>query len=242
MEKHLYFINPAIDALPEASGEERRQLMKRIAACVGDESALRAILGIDPEEFAHFYPDMLPPELSTDDTINSFISKFSSQQTAETPEVEDIIAAPALDYASMLEAENPTDPDQPSTETPPDTDKTDDVINNFLKAVPPKRPAAHKQTPAVKPSPDRAVAPDPEASHDSQTKDDSLSEALFKLMVKNKNYTKALEIITELSLNNPKKSIYFAYQMRFLKKLIKNQDKRDNRASNSDNQSSYENP
>ena len=46
-------------------------------------------------------------------------------------------------------------------------------------------------------------------------------------MVKNHNYQKALEIIQELSLNNPKKSIYFAYQMRFLKKLIENQKSAD---------------
>ena len=45
-------------------------------------------------------------------------------------------------------------------------------------------------------------------------------------MVKNGNYRKALEIITELSLNNPKKSIYFADQMRFLRKLIANQERK----------------
>jgi len=238
VEKHLYFINPAIDALPEATGEERRALVKRIAACVGDESALRAILGIDPEEFAHFYPDMLPPELSTDDTISSFISRFSSQQAADTPEVEEIIAAPSIDYASMLEAENPTDHSQSLTETPAETDKTDSIISNFLKAVPPKRPAPRKLMPAPRP----ATAPEANVSQNqgnvptSHTQDDSLSEALFKLMVKNKNYAKALEIITELSLNNPKKSIYFAYQMRFLKKLIKYQDKQSNLTKNPGNQ------
>ncbi|MDE6338467.1 MAG: hypothetical protein K2K97_01605, partial [Muribaculaceae bacterium] len=49
----------------------------------------------------------------------------------------------------------------------------------------------------------------------------SLSESLAKIMIKNGNYQKALEIITEISLNNPKKSVYFADQIRFLKKLIK---------------------
>lgn len=203
LKKYPYFVNPAIDALPEAAGEERQKLVRRIAACVGDEAALRNILGIDPEEFANFYPDMLPPELSTDDTITSFISRFSSQEAADTPEIEEIIAAPAIDYASMLENEEPTaEGDAGNGEEP---DATADLISNFLQAVPPKRPAHRKP-----------AAP--------EVQDDSLSEGLFKLMVKNKNYAKALEIITELSLNNPKKSIYFAYQMRFLKKLIKNQE------------------
>ncbi|MDE6866890.1 MAG: hypothetical protein K2J23_05795 [Muribaculaceae bacterium] len=54
------------------------------------------------------------------------------------------------------------------------------------------------------------------------------SESLARAMIKNGNYVKALEIITDLSLNNPKKSIYFADQIRFLKKLILNQSKSKN--------------
>ena len=41
--------------------------------------------------------------------------------------------------------------------------------------------------------------------------------------IKNKDYKTALEIFKRLNLNNPKKSIYFADQMRFLKKLIYNE-------------------
>lgn len=210
MDKYPYFINPAIDALPTATGEERMAMIRRIAVCVGDEATLRSIIGIDPEEFARFYPDMLPPELTTDDTISSFISKFSSEKAAKTPQIEEIIAAPAIDYASMLEQEDMAAPlsDDDPTETP--DDPTSDIISNFLQAVPPKQPSQKRRIQSKN-------QPVP------QEEDSGLSEALFKLMVKNKNYSKALEIITELSLNNPKKSIYFAYQMRFLKKLIKNQ-------------------
>lgn len=210
MDKYPYFINPAIDALPTATGEERMAMIRRIAVCVGDEATLRSIIGIDPEEFARFYPDMLPPELTTDDTISSFISKFSSEKAAETPQIEEIIAAPAIDYASMLEQEDmsATLSDGDPTET--SDDPTSDIISNFLQVVPPKQPSQKRRIQSK-----NQTVP--------QEEDSGLSEALFKLMVKNKNYSKALEIITELSLNNPKKSIYFAYQMRFLKKLIKNQ-------------------
>jgi hypothetical protein len=55
----------------------------------------------------------------------------------------------------------------------------------------------------------------------------NLSEALLKVMIKKGNYSKALEIINELSLNNPKKSIYFADQKRFLKKLMLNRERLD---------------
>lgn len=214
MDKYPYFINPAIDALPTATGEERMAMIRRIAVCVGDEATLRSIIGIDPEEFSRFYPDMLPPELTTDDTISSFISKFSSEKAAETPQIEEIIAAPAIDYASMLEQEDMTAPLSDRDPTENSDDPTSDIISNFLQAVPPKRPSQKRR---IQPKSQPAPQPTP------QEDDSGLSEALFKLMVKNRNYTKALEIITELSLNNPKKSIYFAYQMRFLKKLIKNQ-------------------
>ncbi len=50
----------------------------------------------------------------------------------------------------------------------------------------------------------------------------SLSESLARAMIKKGNYRKALEIITELSLKNPEKITYFADQIRFLKKLIIN--------------------
>ena len=44
-----------------------------------------------------------------------------------------------------------------------------------------------------------------------------------KVYIKQKKYEQALTIIKRLSLNFPKKSIYFADQMRFLKKLIENE-------------------
>lgn len=52
----------------------------------------------------------------------------------------------------------------------------------------------------------------------------SLSVSLAAMMIKNGNYPKALEIINELNLANPEKSIIFADQIRFLRKLIKIQE------------------
>lgn len=46
-----------------------------------------------------------------------------------------------------------------------------------------------------------------------------------KLLMREKKYVEALEILKELNLNNPKKSVYFADQIRFLEKIIENTKK-----------------
>ena len=48
------------------------------------------------------------------------------------------------------------------------------------------------------------------------------TETLAKIYVKQKRYDKALEIIRSINLKNPKKSAYFADQIRFLEKLLQN--------------------
>ena len=68
---------------------------------------------------------------------------------------------------------------------------------------------------------------DPEAFPDETetelTEDEScFTETLAKIYIKQKRYSKALEIIKKLSLKYPKKNAYFADQIRFLEKLIIN--------------------
>ncbi len=63
---------------------------------------------------------------------------------------------------------------------------------------------------------------------DTDKKDDDsefLTETLAKIYIKQKKYDKALAIIKQLSLNYPKKSAYFADQIRFLEYLIINDKK-----------------
>ncbi|MGL5690465.1 MAG: hypothetical protein ACRDD8_06545 [Bacteroidales bacterium] len=54
------------------------------------------------------------------------------------------------------------------------------------------------------------------------SEDDLLTESLAKIYIKQKRYEKALEIIKSLSLKYPKKSVYFADQIRYLEILIAN--------------------
>ncbi|WP_027449521.1 tetratricopeptide repeat protein [Xylanibacter brevis] len=55
--------------------------------------------------------------------------------------------------------------------------------------------------------------------------EDYFTEALARIYIKQGNYSKALEIIQRLSLDYPKKNAYFADQIRFLEKLIINNNK-----------------
>ena len=64
-------------------------------------------------------------------------------------------------------------------------------------------------------------------NNDDNTSNDNdegyFTETLAKIYIKQGRYSKALEIIQRLNLNYPKKSAYFADQIRFLKKLIINE-------------------
>ncbi|MDE6552525.1 MAG: hypothetical protein K2K98_06145 [Muribaculaceae bacterium] len=197
-----YYIIPDIEALASERNPELLRLhRRRIAACIGDPDASRAILGEASEDFLDFYGSSELPSLSTSDTIDSFLEKFGSQDmkvSQVSPAVDDLVipvAPPALDYAAMLEMENPGDglADVPA-------DETLGAIDAFLKLQP---------APRLKPKKEPKEAEKP-----------SLTESFAKILIKNGNYSRALEIITEISLNNPEKSIYFADQIRFLKKVI----------------------
>lgn len=57
--------------------------------------------------------------------------------------------------------------------------------------------------------------------YQNQDSNTSESEKKIKLLIKNKKYEEAIGVLEELNLINPKKSVYFADQIRFLKKIIK---------------------
>jgi hypothetical protein len=68
------------------------------------------------------------------------------------------------------------------------------------------------------------LKPETEAENNSENEgaDDVKTEAMARIYMKQGNYSSALQIIKQLSLDNPKKNAYFADQIRFLEKLIIN--------------------
>ena len=61
-----------------------------------------------------------------------------------------------------------------------------------------------------------------EKEEEKEPEESYFTETLARIYIKQGRYSKALEIIKRLNLNNPKKNAYFADQIRFLQKLIIN--------------------
>ncbi|MCH5226942.1 MAG: hypothetical protein J1F16_03880 [Muribaculaceae bacterium] len=163
--KYPYYIVPQVEAYRrlDPTSEEAVRLSRIIAANMGDYASLRLVLGIDPPEFARYYPDMEVTTPSTMDTIDAFLDKFGSN------------AHPAAGYMPEF---------SPSEFSSPET----------IQEV-------------------EALIPQEESREESTTTG-------LSTLLKQRRYKEALEFIESQNLNNPQKSIYFAHQIRFLKKLI----------------------
>ena len=195
----------AVRLAPDA--RTRKELKSLVAVNVGEETRLREILMLNSEPLASFYPDELTPQLSTDETISTFLDKFGSNLPS-TPEGADplLALAPAIPYVPG--------------EDLPELSAEDPAYEIPIIAGPAKPEPA-----PLTPSSETPVAPTP-AKPDSTPESPALTESFARILVKNGNYAKALAIIEDLNLKNPEKSIYFADQIRFLKKLMINQNKK----------------
>lgn len=202
-EKYPACVLPEVMALgkEELGEEERRELAVAINVRVGDPDTLVSLLGADMSE-TPFYPDPRTAAHSTDETIDAFIGKFSAQDPRKEAEaLEQLIFRPTGDYAAtMLAGEGEAgNTGAPATETQ-------------CAAEPEKTGETQLGTPQ-------------EPHHETGGGAPGLSEGFARIMIKNHNYSKALEIIQAISLNNSEKSAYFADQIRFLRKLVLNQSK-----------------
>ena len=222
-----YFAAPLLASLrAETDPEARRRLKMKLAALVGNRKVLAVLFGEEPEEFLAFYPDEIRPSLSTDDTISSFLERYGDTTESQTEGDVIPIEAPAMDYAAAFLADDPAD------YSPSPSDATSAALDAFLAERPAPMP---RQTPAEAPRPAPVPAreaprpvrevsgehtPESRPAPAKAPETPALTESFAQIMIKNHNYGKALEIIEAMRLNNPEKSIYFADQIRFLRKLI----------------------
>ncbi len=123
-----------------------------------------------------------------------------------------------VDYvAYLLESETyPHDDDD--VEQQPQL-KGHDLINDFIENE--RGRIVLNEIPEFTPQQDNMDDKDGESAESNY-----FTETLARIYIKQHRYDKALEIIRQLSLNYPKKNAYFADQIRFLEKLIINNNKK----------------
>ena len=160
------------------------------------------------------------------DRTQSLIESFLAQQ-AEQPARPKVVDA-STDYMAYLEQldDLPVADDQPVADEPSAA-----IIDHFMENTGGRITLPKEQTePSVEapqeehaePEPTVTQAPTSETDENAQP-DDYFTETLARIYVKQGKYNKAIEIIRRINLNYPKKSTYFADQIRFLEKLALNE-------------------
>ncbi len=219
-----YFTLPATMQLERAhdlSEERRHMLMQRVAlrsACPDMLYWLTEPLGSLQADF--YPPSDDKPAPTTDEAISMFIDNYGGSADREEEILERLIFNPTPDYAQILAEEE--------ERSLPSADEAgaggqDSLINAFiLKSRDnnghfPMTDEEEAVTEHVEEVREESIQPP------VQQDESLLSESLAKIYIKQRRYSKAFEIISNLSLKYPEKSIYFADQLRFLQKLIINQ-------------------
>ncbi|MDE6331311.1 MAG: hypothetical protein K2L80_01790, partial [Muribaculaceae bacterium] len=153
----------------------------------------------------------------TNDALDTFFATYGKTSPEEDALLERLIFNPVPDYSELLAHEEGRDPE------PDPDDGIPDLSDLAARLAPPER----KEQP---PHDNSETAPVAAPKNQPQPQDDSLlSESLAKIFIKQGRYERAYEIISNLNLNYPEKSIYFADQLRFLRKLILIQQKNNNK-------------
>ncbi len=218
-EQMPWWTYPAVMRLrntPAISAEERQELLVFAALRSPSPAQLAMAANVDVEiDLAAFYPVERHETPGTTDTIEKFLSTYGSQSQQEDELLERLIFNPTPDYATILQQEE--EQSAPEADEAPEGSQ-DALINSFI--IKSKQASGQLPTPPSEESAPVAPAPTREVSKPAPVEGSSLSESLAKIYIRRGNFTKAYEIISNLNLNFPEKSIYFADQLRFLKKLI----------------------
>ncbi len=216
-----YFALPAMTLLrlhkDQLSDSEAAALQFHLAVISGDKTAIFNQLSDHSADFSSIYPPAEPePEQSTDSALDTFFANYGTADPAETRLLEQLIFNPTPEYSETLLL----DGDNSSDTASPEPGSLEERISAFVRdhaPADPLTPAYEIDTADTPAPPQQTHQPKPNVPSD----DSLLSESLAKIFIKQGRYERAYEIISNLSLNYPKKSIYFADQLRFLQKLIK---------------------
>ena len=156
--------------------------------------------------------------ISLIDNFLESIPKTEEEEKEDKKKRRPTPADAAVDYvAYLLESESEEDHAKEEESTP--LLKGQNLIDSFIEND--KGKIILSETPLFTPQID-----DTDENDGKESDEGYFTETLARIYIKQGRYSKALEIIKRLSLNYPKKNAYFADQIRFLEKLIINNNKK----------------
>lgn len=227
-EAYPAFTLPTLLYLKRNGLKGNEQLLSQLAIATSDRRALAQVLGPGAKRWAGFYPpDAQPVTPDTDAAIDQFLDNYGHSNPKEIEAITNAIFNPTPDYADILAREEQEESKKRRGRTPSasDRDADDELISKFIEQSRRKEQQAAPAT-VMQPHIDAAdkaeIAATP-IDEPKATDESMLSESLAKTYIARGNYAKALEIIETINLKFPEKSIYFADQIRFLRKLVLNQ-------------------
>ena len=225
-KQYPYFTLPLLLAVKREKGNVDTSMLERLAIASPDRRSLALITGRNSDLFDAFYPPQAPQEKpDTDDTIDRFLQNYGSNNPREIEAINNAIFNPMPDYADILAAQEQQQ--NPARQVEAQT-KEDELIDKFIALSQQQEQAAANA--AVQHHPGAVEieeVADEEVAIPTINDGSMLSESLAKLYISQHKYSKALEIIENINLNFPEKSIYFADQIRYLRKLIWLNNKRN---------------
>ena len=220
-----YSVMPALLYLKHNGVKGNEDVLARLAIAFPDRRALSLLLGEEASALTGFYPPQASPD--TPDTVTAidrFLDNYGKSSPGEVEAINRAIFNPQPDYADVLAAQEMEE----GGVQPGGGDTQDQLINQFI-AEQMQLGEQAAQTPIVSPvgEEEKAQIASGDIDNPTETDESMLSESLAKMYIARHKYSQALEIIKELSLKYPKKSIYFADQIRFLTKLVLNETLND---------------
>ena len=146
----------------------------------------------------------------TIDLIDNFLDSIPQEESDKKVQRKPTPADASVDYVAYLLSSEGT---EQHTSDAPDM-KGQDLIDNFLEQ--------EQGRILLNELPQDTQKTVNDENADEEVEEEFFTETLARIYIKQGHYEKALGIIERLSERYPKKNAYFADQMRFLEKLIKN--------------------
>lgn len=154
-------------------------------------------------------PGETPREAEKERSSFDIIDDFLQEHPADPLEVESLIEV--IDGTAEESGASPATSEMATPES--DTPSSEELINAFLE----KGESAERITPPAAPAPEEAAA---EVAPSGT--DELFTETLARIYIRQGKYERAQSILRQVNLEYPKKSGYFAQQISFLERLIRN--------------------